>query len=99
MSQQTRYHIQLKSRRTTITLDTVLSELLAVKLGLSPADDKAHSAVRDWLQEMIVQKMGETMPGNSRLSQWTRQYAIEAIADPKLMNKVTSYWFDKIGEG
>ena len=37
---QERFHIQFDSRRTTITLDTVLSEMLAIKLGVSPDDKK-----------------------------------------------------------
>ena len=91
MQLQDRYHIQFSNRRTTITLDTVLSELLAVKLGFSTEDDRVHSAVRDWLQTTIIENMGDNLPTNSRVSQWARRYAIEAIANPKLMNKVVNY--------
>ena len=91
MQLQTRFHIQLSNRRTTIMLDTVLSELLAMKLGYAPDDKRVHSAVRDWLQAMIIEKLGENLPANSRISQWTRRYTIEAIADPKLMNRVIDW--------
>lgn len=91
MQLQDRYHIQLNNRRTTITLDTVLSELLAIKLGYSPDDKRAHSAVRDWLEPMIIENMGGNLPTNSRVSQWTRRYAIEAIANPKLISQVIDW--------
>ena len=36
MSQQNRYRIHFKGRRTTITVDNIISELLTVKLGILP---------------------------------------------------------------
>lgn len=33
-------------------------------------------------------KLGENVPGGNRISQDARQYAIEALADRKLMNAV-----------
>ena len=88
---QTRYHIQLNNRRTTITLDTILSELLAVKLGATPGADNAHGIIREWLQATITESLGGNLPTGARLSQWARRFAIEYIADIELMNRVTSY--------
>ena len=85
---QTRYHIQFNNRRTTITVDSIISELLAVKLGMSPDDPDAHSTVRDWLEKTLHDKLGENVPGGNRISQYARAYAVEALANKKLMTKV-----------
>ena len=88
MSQQNRYHIHFKGRRTTITVDNIISELLAVKLGMLPDAPEAHALVREWLEETLHDKLGENVPGGNRISQYARVYAIEALADPELMNQV-----------
>ena len=88
MSQQNRYHICFKGRRTTITVDNIISELLAVKLGMLPDAPEAHAQVRDWLEVTLHDKLGENVPGGSRISQYARVYAIEALADKKLMGQV-----------
>ena len=85
---QTRYHIQFNNRRTTITVDSIISELLAVKLGMLPDDPDTHSTVRDWLEKTLHDKLGENVPGGNRISQYARFYAIEALANKKLMDKV-----------
>lgn len=86
--QQDRYHINFKNRRTTITMDIIISELLAVKLGMLPDAPEAHSTVRAWFENTLHEKLGVNVPGGNRISQDARQYAIEALADKKLMNKV-----------
>jgi len=88
MSQQDRYHIHFKGRRTTITVDSIISQLLAVKLGLLPDAPEAHTVVRDWLEATLHDKLGENVPGGNRISQYARVYAIEALADKKLMKQV-----------
>ena len=86
--QQDRYHINFKNRRTTITVDRIISELLAVKLGVLPDAPEAHSLVRVWFEETLHEKLGVNVPGGNRISQDARQYAIEALADKTLMGKV-----------
>lgn len=88
MSIQDRYHIQFKNRRTTITVDRIISELLAVKLGASPGTPEAHAQVRAWFENTLHDKLGENVPGGNRISQDARQYAIEALVDKALMSKV-----------
>ena len=88
MAIQDRYHIRFRNRRTTITVDRVISELLAAKLGTSPKAPRAHSQVRAWFEKTLHDKLGENVPGGNRISQDARQYAIEALADKTLMNKV-----------
>jgi len=88
MAIQDRYHIQFKNRRTTITVDRIISELLAVKLGLLPNAPEAHSQIRTWFEKTLHDKLGDNVPGGNRISQDARQYAIEALADKTLMDKV-----------
>lgn len=85
---QKRYHIQFNNRRTTITVDSIISELLAVKLGISPDNPDAHSMVRDWLEKTLHDKLGENVPGGNHISQYARFYAIEELAKKRLMDKV-----------
>lgn len=88
---QDRYHIRFKGRRTTITLDKILSQLLAIQLGITPDPKTYHSPVRQWLQETLTENLGENVPGGNFISQYARQYAIEAIAQPKLMQQLVDY--------
>ena len=88
MITQTRYHIQFNNRRTTITVDSIISELLVVKFGLFPDDPRAHSTVRDWLEKTLHDKLGENVPGGNRISQYARVYAIEELANNRLMKQV-----------
>ena len=41
-----RYHIQLNSHRTSVSIDTIISDLMAIKLNKTPGTKEAHSAVR-----------------------------------------------------
>ena len=95
--QQDRYHIHFKNRRTTITVDRVISELLAVKLGVLPDAPEAHSMVRAWFENTLHDKLGVSVPGGNRISQDARRYAIEALADEKLMGKVWDWRLDNNG--
>ena len=91
MAAQKCYHIRFNNRRTTITVDAIISELLAVKLGMLPDDPGAHSLVRDWMEKMLHDKLGENVPGGNRISQYARVYAIAALADKKLMKQVWNW--------
>ena len=86
MSDQKRFHIWFGEKRTTISVDTILYELLAIKLGYWPDNEYAHSSVRIWLQDTIISNLGE-QPGRKNATQWTRRYLIEAIADKRLAGK------------
>lgn len=97
MSQQDRYHIHFKGRRTTITMDIIISQLLAVKLGLLLDTPEAHAGVRGWLEATLHDKLGENVPGGSRISQYARGYAIEALADKALMGQVLEWRLSKHG--
>lgn len=83
-----RYHIRFAGRRTTITLDKILSELLGAELGVALGEKTYHSTVQQWLQATLNDKLGHNVPGGNSISQYARQYAIEAIAKRELMDKV-----------
>lgn len=81
---QTRYHIQFRERRTSLMLDTILSDMLAIKLGVSPDSQEAHGVVRQWLEDAIIGYLGDNTPNGSRVSQWARYLAIQAVAAPEI---------------
>ncbi|HEY8272422.1 MAG TPA: hypothetical protein VIG33_16135 [Pseudobdellovibrionaceae bacterium] len=83
------FHINFGKKRTTLTVDSILSELMAIKLGVEPGSEDAHSAVRQWLQKTVPEKLG-TGRGRKNASQWTRRYLIEEIAD----RKISTAWTD-----
>lgn len=76
-----RYHVQLGSKRTTVTLDQLLSDLLALKLGFQPNTPEAHAAVRAWLQNALDRGND---PGRCMTSQWLTKAAIMEIAESEL---------------
>jgi hypothetical protein len=91
-----RYHITFSKQRTTISLDTFLSDMLALKLKVEPRTPEAHQAVREWLQEVIVERLGDK-PKNQRISasQWARFYVTMDLMDNKLSKR---YWDWRLGE-
>lgn len=93
MPSQKRFHIYFDSDRTTITVDEILFELLALKLKMLPDDEQAHSEVRNWLQEKIELEIG-TMDIRKDASQWARLFLIEEIANSRLM-KEHDTWSNK----
>lgn len=90
-----RYHIQLKSHRTTVSVDTILSELLAVNLGKKPGTPEAHRAVKLRLQEVTEQDKGRR--GRYLSCLLTKNIILDLI-DKKLSVKYGEYfdrWFKK----
>jgi hypothetical protein len=61
-----RYHITRGGRETTVTIDDILSEMLALKLGHAPDGDQANRAVRDWMQDCLDKSAD---PGRIHVSQ------------------------------
>jgi len=49
-----KFHIRVKKgkglRRTTVSIETVIAELFALRLGYTLSTPEGHSAVREWLQ-------------------------------------------------
>ena len=50
-----RYHLLVKQgrglRRTTVSIESLIAELVALRLRHDLASREGHSAVREWLQE------------------------------------------------
>ena len=83
-----RYHVSLGTKRTTVSLDRTLVELLALKLGYEPDAPPAHAVIRSWLQNKLDQAND---PGRSRVSQWLQAQVIHAIVD-KYLSKRHARW-------
>ena len=91
VTSQQRYHIHFQNRRTTITVDSIIAELLAVKLGTLPNHPEAHSLIREWFETTLRKNLGDQVPGGNRISQYARQYAVEVLANRQLMRKVSNW--------
>ncbi len=85
---QKAYHVTLGDRRTTVSMDNILSDLLALKLGVEPDAPEAQGAVRGWLQAQLDTSDD---PGRIRVSQWLRRQAIEAVIDGKLASAYAAH--------
>lgn len=78
--------------RTTVTLDSTICELLAVKLETVPYSEEAHSRVRAWLQGRLDQ---ESDPGRVNVSQWLTGEAVIYLADASV-RKRWDEWLDTL---
>ena len=78
-----RYHLTLGHKRTTASLDNMLSDLLAIRLGSFPPSAQTHGAVRAWLQQQLDQAND---PGRIQVSQWLRDQALLFLVDNHLSN-------------
>lgn len=76
-----RYHVQLGIKRTTVSLDETLADLLALQLNQQPHTPEAHTAVRAWLQRQLE---ADNDPYRARVSQWLQGQVILALVDKKL---------------
>lgn len=74
----------LGNRRTTVCVDTILSILLGLHLGLIPGSAETHSAIRSWMQKRI-DKVND--PGRIRVSQWLQREIIEELISEELAEK------------
>lgn len=85
-SDQVRFHVHFDGRRTTISVDRVLYELMAVKFGTKPDTSDAYANVREWIEDKIVSNPGS---GEARknTSQWVRLHLIKAIAKRRLLRR------------
>src|SRR5512147_2160956 len=91
MSLQDIYHVTLGKRRTTVSLDNILSVVLALKFGTEPGTEEAHAAVRRYLQDKLD---GGNDLKRYYVSQWLREQALFELMDPKV-TKMYWKWFNK----
>lgn len=83
------YHVLLGKRRTTVSLDQIISVLLSLKLGHDPGTEDAHAAVRAYLQEKL-DVLND--PHWTSVSQWLRKEVVLDLLDKKLSAKYEK-WF------
>jgi hypothetical protein len=76
------YHVRLGQRRTTVSMDDILSELLSLRLRVAPSNPNSHSKVRQWLQTKLN---GSNNPNQKHVSQWLQSEAIKEIAADDLL--------------
>lgn len=84
-----KFHIRVKKgkglRRTTVSVETLIAELFALRLGHSLDTAEGHTAVREWLQErQDEQNMSYTDSGLLK-----RQMLLE-VADKALLRKLSA---------
>ena len=85
------YHVLVGERRTTVSLDQIISVLVSLKLGHDPGTEDAHSAVRAYLQEKLDVKND---PHWTSVSQWLRKETLLDLLDKKLSARYEK-WFDE----
>ena len=85
-----RYHVRLGKRRTTVSLDKIVSEYLSLHLGTMPGTLEAHGTVRAWLQNQLDRNND---PRRSGVSQWLLGEALEAMVTPALRSNY-GRWMD-----
>ena len=90
MKNSTCYHIQPKSHRTTVSLDKIISDLMAVKLEKTPGTKEAHRAVRQQLEQFVSTDI--TKEPSSYISYKIRREAILFITDKILSEKYFDNW-------
>lgn len=88
------FHIRFGNARTTISVDTILSQLMAIKLKCEPDSVEAHRALRVWLQERLLKGLGASR-SRKAASQWARRYMIEEILDKKISTKWVDWLISK----
>jgi len=84
-----RYHLQLSERRTTISLDKIISDLMAIKLETAPRTKEAHIAVRKQLESFIAHDLGRSGRG---LGEYITEKSVLFISDKIISNKYDEWW-------
>lgn len=93
MSLQDTYHVTLGKRRTTVSVDDILSVIFALKLGTEPGTTEARAAIRNYLQGKLDEANDS---GRDYVSQWLREKMLFDIMDKKI-SKLYWDWFDEHG--
>lgn len=91
-----RFHVHLAQQRTTVSLDTTLVTLLALKLNHTPGSSEAHQAIRHWLQQRLDDLSD---PGLYQVSQWLQSQVVLALMDNKLSKRYDAWLRDDSSNG
>ena len=87
-----RFHVYLARHRTTVSLDTTLVTLLALKLNRTPGSPDAHQAIRHWLQQRLDDLND---PGLYQVSQWLQSQVVLALVDHRLAKRYDKWLLDE----
>lgn len=87
-----RYHIELRSHRTTISVDKIISDLMAIKLGFTPDSPEARRAVRNRLGELVRERKRDCV---HQLSKFITEEAILDLVDKMLSEKYLDWCVKK----
>jgi hypothetical protein len=87
-----RYHIQLNSHRTSVSLDKIVSDLIAIKLNERPGTKEAHSAVRRQLEAFIAHDLDRA---GHRLGHYITEQAVLLISDNILSEKYLDQFMEE----
>ena len=88
-----RYHVILGERRTTVSVDTNVSDYLALFLRQTPRTEAAHAVIRSWLQARVD---ASNDPGRARVSQWLLGEIVEALARPSVVEAHGQWLMDTL---
>ncbi len=91
-----RYHLQLDTHRTTISMDKIISDLMAIKLEMTLGTKEAHMAVRKQLESFIAHDLGR---GGRGLGEYIAEKAILFISDNILSEKYWEHWNKQYDKG
>lgn len=84
-----RIHIKFGKRRTTISIDDYLFDILAIKLNAECGNE--HSNIKNWLQKKLIDQLGESS-GKNNATYYARKLIIMEIMDKEL----STLYVDKI---
>jgi len=97
MHSTVRYHLTIPKKRTTISIDEVISDLIAIKLGFSSVSKETHAAIRKQLEKLIVPYYDPKSPYyypnliNYKLTQFVTKQAILWLVGEELDQKYYEY--------
>lgn len=94
-----RLHVEINSKKTTVSIDTYLYGLLAVKLETTPHTRTANKAIKEWIYTMIERREWEAgnnffLKGNA--SKFISREIIFFLVGDKLKDKYLSHAFDDL---
>ncbi len=87
-----RYHIQLR-RRTTVSMDKIVSDLLSIKLKTIPGTPEAHQAISKKLDEFIAHDRDR---GGELISHYINKHALLFLVDNMLSEQYWDYYWDHL---
>lgn len=79
-----RYHVRISHKRTTVSLDNILSALMSLYLGVEPGSPEAHKSVRIWMQERLDRAND---PCRIHVSQWIKLEIVGELISKDLAEK------------